>query len=94
MAVGCASAWEGQARCNPDRISFIVVCRDAGRIDELAAGTLTELANQRPLVKVRQPAVRSSREEIKAMDWLIEDVERNGPATTPEKADQASRSEL
>lgn len=42
-------------------------------------------------VRVRELAdgiARTQREEIKEMDWLIEDIERNGPATTAEEARQ------
>lgn len=42
-------------------------------------------------VRVRELAdgiIKAQRKEIKEMDWLIEDIERNGPATTKEKADQ------
>lgn len=42
-------------------------------------------------VRVRELAdgiARTQRKEIKEMDWLIEDIERNGPATTEEEARQ------
>ncbi|WP_224126686.1 DUF305 domain-containing protein [Nocardioides sp. TRM66260-LWL] len=32
--------------------------------------------------------IKAQRKEIKEMDWLIEDIEKNGPATTQEEADQ------
>jgi hypothetical protein len=32
----------------------------------------------------------AQRREILEMDWLIEDIERNGPATTPEEAESRS----
>jgi len=44
-------------------------------------------------VRVCQLAVEISeaqRREILEMDWLIDDIERNGPATTPEEADARS----
>ncbi len=40
-------------------------------------------------VRVRELAdgiIEAQREEIKEMDWLIEDIARNGPATTEEEA--------
>ncbi|GAB3242133.1 DUF305 domain-containing protein [Nocardioides dilutus] len=40
-------------------------------------------------VRVRELAdgiIRAQRKEIKEMDWLIEDIEDNGPATTAEEA--------
>lgn len=42
-------------------------------------------------VRVRELAdgiIRAQRKEIKEMDWLIDDTEKNGPATTQEEADQ------
>ncbi|GAA1130622.1 DUF305 domain-containing protein [Nocardioides aquiterrae] len=42
-------------------------------------------------VRVRELAdgiIRAQRKEIKEMDWLIEDIEKNGPATTQKEADQ------
>jgi hypothetical protein len=42
-------------------------------------------------VRVRELAdgiTKAQRKEIKEMDWLIEDIERNGPATTEEEAQQ------
>ena len=42
-------------------------------------------------VRVRELAdgiIRAQRKEIKEMDWLIDDIEKNGPATTQEEADQ------
>jgi hypothetical protein len=30
----------------------------------------------------------AQRKEIKEMDWLVQDIEENGPATTPEEAEQ------
>jgi hypothetical protein len=42
-------------------------------------------------VRVRELAdgiIKAQRKEIKEMDWLIEDIEKNGPATTQEEADQ------
>lgn len=41
-------------------------------------------------VRVRELAdaiIQTQREEIAAMDWLIRDIEQNGPATTQEQAD-------
>ncbi|MDN5894909.1 MAG: DUF305 domain-containing protein [Nocardioides sp.] len=40
-------------------------------------------------VRVRELAdgiIEAQRKEIKEMDWLIEDIEKNGPATTQEEA--------
>ena len=42
-------------------------------------------------LRVRELAdgiARAQRKEIKEMDWLIEDIERNGPATTEQEARQ------
>jgi len=42
-------------------------------------------------VRVRELAdgiIKAQRKEIKEMDWLIEDIEENGPATTPKEAQQ------
>lgn len=42
-------------------------------------------------VRVRELAegiARTQRKEITEMDWLIEDIERNGPATTGQEARQ------
>jgi hypothetical protein len=42
-------------------------------------------------VRVRELAdgiIKAQRKEIKEMDWLIEDIEKNGPATTQEEAEQ------
>ena len=42
-------------------------------------------------VRVRDLAdgiIKAQRKEIKEMDWLIEDIDRNGPATTEEDARQ------
>ena len=42
-------------------------------------------------VRVRQLAddiIKAQRKEIKEMDWLVEDIEENGPATTEEEAQQ------
>jgi hypothetical protein len=42
-------------------------------------------------LRVRELAdgiTKAQREEIKEMDWLIEDIERNGPATTEQEARQ------
>jgi uncharacterized protein (DUF305 family) len=42
-------------------------------------------------VRVRELAdgiTAAQRKEIKEMDWLIEDIERNGPATSQQEADQ------
>jgi hypothetical protein len=42
-------------------------------------------------VRVRELAdgiIKAQRKEIKEMDWLIDDIERNGPATTEEEAGQ------
>jgi hypothetical protein len=42
-------------------------------------------------VRVRELAdgiIKAQRKEIKEMDWLIEDIEENGPATTEEDAQQ------
>jgi hypothetical protein len=42
-------------------------------------------------VRVRELAdgiIKAQRKEIKEMDWLIEDIDRNGPATTKEQARQ------
>jgi hypothetical protein len=42
-------------------------------------------------VRVRELAdgiIKAQRKEIKEMDWLIEDIEENGPATTGEEAQQ------
>jgi Domain of unknown function (DUF305) len=42
-------------------------------------------------VRVRELAdgiIKAQRKEIKEMDWLIEDIEQNGPATTAEQAKQ------
>jgi hypothetical protein len=42
-------------------------------------------------VRVRELAdgiIKAQRKEIKEMDWLIEDIDRNGPATTEEEARQ------
>jgi hypothetical protein len=42
-------------------------------------------------VRVRELAdgiIKAQRKEIKEMDWLIEDIEDNGPATTEEEAEQ------
>lgn len=42
-------------------------------------------------VRVRELAdgiIKAQRKEIKEMDWLIEDIEKNGPATTQEEAQQ------
>jgi hypothetical protein len=41
-------------------------------------------------VRVRELAdgiIRTQREEIAEMDWLLEDIEANGPATTQQEAD-------
>ena len=41
-------------------------------------------------LRVRELAnaiITAQRREIKEMEWLIEDIERNGPATTPAEAD-------
>jgi hypothetical protein len=42
-------------------------------------------------VRVRELAdtiTATQRKEIKEMDWLVEDIEENGPATTAEEAEQ------
>jgi uncharacterized protein (DUF305 family) len=42
-------------------------------------------------VRVRELAdtiTATQRKEIKEMDWLVQDIEENGPATTPEEAEQ------
>lgn len=42
-------------------------------------------------VRVRELAdeiIKAQRREIKEMDWLVEDIEENGPATTQEEASQ------
>jgi hypothetical protein len=42
-------------------------------------------------VRVRELAdgiTAAQRKEIKEMDWLVQDIEENGPATTPEEAQQ------
>ena len=42
-------------------------------------------------VRVRELAdgiIKAQRKEIKEMDWLVEDIEENGPATTQEEAQQ------
>jgi hypothetical protein len=42
-------------------------------------------------VRVRELAdgiIKAQRKEIKEMDWLIEDIEKNGPATTQDEANQ------
>lgn len=42
-------------------------------------------------VRVRELAdgiTAAQRKEIKEMDWLVRDIEENGPATTPEDAEQ------
>ena len=42
-------------------------------------------------VRVRELAdgiIKAQRKEIKEMDWLVEDIEKNGPATTQEEAQQ------
>lgn len=42
-------------------------------------------------VRVRELAdgiIKAQRKEIKEMDWLVEDIEENGPATTQEEARQ------
>ena len=42
-------------------------------------------------VRVRELAdgiIEAQRKEIKEMDWLVEDIEQNGPATTEEEAQQ------
>ena len=42
-------------------------------------------------VRVRELAdgiIRAQRKEIKEMEWLVDDIERNGPATTAEEAAQ------
>jgi hypothetical protein len=42
-------------------------------------------------VRVRELAdgiIKAQRKEIKEMDWLVEDIEVNGPATTQEEAQQ------
>lgn len=42
-------------------------------------------------VRVRELAdgiSKAQRKEIKEMDWLIEDIQKNGPATTPQEAQE------
>lgn len=42
-------------------------------------------------VRVRQLAdgiIKAQRKEMKEMDWLVEDIQKNGPATTEEEAQQ------
>ena len=38
--------------------------------------------------KLAEEIIKAQREEIKEMDWLIDDIEDNGPATTASEADE------
>jgi hypothetical protein len=60
-----------------------------GMIPHHSIAILTSERAQIDDVRVRELAdgiIRAQRKEIKEMDWLIEDIERNGPATTEEDA--------
>ena len=62
-----------------------------GMIPHHSIAILTSERAQIDDVRVRELAdgiIKAQRKEIKEMDWLIEDIERNGPATTEEEARQ------
>jgi hypothetical protein len=41
-----------------------------------------------PVCELADGITAAQRNEIKEMDWLVRDIEENGPATTPEEAEQ------
>lgn len=62
-----------------------------GMIPHHSIAILTSERAQIDDVRVRELAdgiIKAQRKEIKEMDWLIEDIERNGPTTTQEEARQ------
>jgi hypothetical protein len=62
-----------------------------GMIPHHSIAILTSERAQIDDVRVRELAdgiIKAQREEIKETDWLIEDIERNGPAATQEEARQ------
>lgn len=62
-----------------------------GMIPHHSIAVLTSERAQIEDVRVRKLAngiITAQRKEIKEMEWLIADIEENGPATTPEEAAQ------
>ena len=62
-----------------------------GMIPHHSIAILTSERSEISDVRVRRLAdeiIKAQRVEIKEMDWLIRDIEENGPATTPEQAEQ------
>jgi hypothetical protein len=62
-----------------------------GMIPHHSIAILTSERADIDVVRVRKLAdgiAKTQREEIKEMEWLVDDIERHGPATTPEEAAQ------
>ena len=84
MIVG--ATWLVRSQDTVDDVAYL-----RGMIPHHSIAILTSERAQIEDLRVRELAdgiIRAQRKEIKEMDWLIEDIRENGPATTPEEVDQ------
>lgn len=85
LVVGAVSLWLSRSQSLVDDQDYM-----RGMIPHHSIAILTSERAGIEDVRVRDLAdeiIRTQRDEIAAMDWLIRDIEQNGPATTREQAD-------
>ena len=90
VAVGivmiAGATWLVRSQNTVDDVAYM-----RGMIPHHSIAILTSERAQIEDLRVRELAngiIRAQRKEIKEMDWLIEDIRENGPATTPAEVDQ------
>lgn len=90
VAVGivmiAGATWLVRSQNTVDDVAYM-----RGMIPHHSIAILTSERAQIEDLRVRELAngiIRAQRKEIKEMDWLIEDIRENGPATTAAEVDQ------
>ncbi len=90
VAVGivmiAGATWLVRSQNTVDDVAYM-----QGMIPHHSIAILTSERAQIEDLRVRELAngiIRAQRKEIKEMDWLIEDIRENGPATTAAEVDQ------
>jgi hypothetical protein len=86
LVVGVLALWLSRSQTFVDDKDYM-----SGMIPHHSIAILTSERAGIEDVRVRELAdaiIQAQREEIAEMDWLIRDIEQNGPATDQEQADQ------
>ena len=86
LVVGGSALWLSRSQTFVQDESYM-----KGMIPHHSIAILTSERADIDDVRVRELAdgiIKAQRKEIKEMDWLIEDIAKNGPATTQEEADR------